>query len=363
MYRMIWHQVFSNYGNLHFKPNGRTEKIAIKQNISGKGIRVEFSNKYDQTAMSVIRASVATNPQMANARPLTLNKQAAFEIPAGQSLWSDLTTIDVPLKSTLYFQLEIRNDVNDLATSAHNFSTQIFETNILDFGMNYVYGMTSVAILTETSGHTIAFFGDSLTNQGYYADNATKGLYDHIEGVTTINEGISGNRLLLPGTSDSEWNASFGPPAVERFSQMVRYRPDVAVILIGDNDLYQVGSDNRTEMPTATKMITALKCILNEAVVAGLTPILVTLTPFKGAISNGKAAWSEEKEIIRKAVNQWIRQKNLMIDLDRFVRDAADPRKLAEQYDSGDHLHFSETGGAAIGAYMAKEISELLKEE
>lgn len=362
MYRMIWHQVFSNYGNLHFKPNGRTEKITIKQNISGKGVRVEFSNKYDQAAMSVIRASVTTNPQMVNASPITLNNQATFEIPAGQSLWSDLAILDVPLKSALYFELEIRNDVNDLATSANNYSTQIFETNIHDFGMNYVYGMTSVSILTEKSGSTVAFFGDSLTNQGYYADNATKGLYDHIDGITTINEGISGNRLLLPGTSDSEWNAGFGEPAVERFSQLVRYRPDAAVVLIGNNDLYQVGAENRNELPTAAQMIAALSRIVNEATVAGITPILVTLTPFKGAISDEKEAWSKEKEAIRSEANQWIRQKNLMIDLDCFVRDASDPEKLAEQYDLGDHLHFSEKGGAAIGTYMAKEISELLKE-
>lgn len=361
MYRLIWHQVFSNYGNLHFKPNGRTEKIAIKQNLSGKGVRVEFSNKYDHDTMKVIRAQVSTDPNMAKASLLTLDNQSTFEIPGGQSLWSDLAQLEVPHKSSLYFELEIANESNDLATSAHNFSTKIFETNITDFGMNYIYGITSIALQTEDRGATVVFFGDSLTNQGYYTDAATRWLYEHLEGVTAINQGISGNRLLLPGTSDSEWRNSFGQPAVERFKQLVSYHPDVAVILIGDNDLYQVGAENKEELPTTNQMKAAYTRIVNEALAAGIAPILVTLTPFKGAMSDEKEAWSPEKEVIRREVNQWIRQSKGMIDLDCFVRATSDPRKLAEEYDSGDHLHFSEKGGAKIGEFIAKQLSEFVK--
>lgn len=360
---MIWHQVFSNYGNLNFKPNDRIEKMTIKQNISGKGARVEFSNKYDHESMKVIRARISTDPEMVNASPITLNNQDSFEIPAGQSLWSDFSKIDVPLKSSLYLELEIKNNSNHLATSAHTFSDKIFQTNVADFDMNFVYGITTVALLTETKGITVAFFGDSLTNQGYYTDSATQWLYDHMEGVTAINEGISGNRLLLPGTSDSEWNNSFGQAAVERFSHLVNYRPDVVVVMIGDNDLYQVGATNMDELPTAIKAITALERIKNETIVAGIQPILVTLTPFKGAVSREVEAWSPEKELIREEINRWIRKNEKMIDLDQYVCDRSDPCRLAEYYDSGDHLHFSEEGGTKIGAYMAEQIAELLKIE
>lgn len=361
MYRLIWHQVFSDFGNLHFRPNGRTEKIAIKQNLSGKGVRVEFSNKYDHVAMQVIRARVSTAPDMANARLLTLDNQTTFEISGGQSLWSDLTQLEVPHKSSLYFELEIANETNDLSTSAHDFSTQIYQTNITDFGMNYVYGITSIALQTEDRGSTVAFFGDSLTNQGYYTDGATRWLYGHLEGVTAINQGISGNRLLLPGTSNSEWKNSFGQPAVDRFKHLVSYHPDVAVILIGNNDLYQVGSKNKEELPTANQMKAAYTRIINEALAAGITPILVTLTPFEGALSGEENAWSPDKEAIRREINQWLRQGEGTIDLDRFVRDASDPRKLAEAFDSGDHLHFSEKGGKKIGEFIAKQLSEFIK--
>lgn len=363
MYRTIWHQVFSNYGNLHFKPNGRTEKITIKQNLSGKGIRVEFSNRYDREEMKVIRAKVATNPDMDKACQLTLNNQTTFEIPGGHALWSDCAKIDVPLRSTLYFELEIANSSNDLATSAHNFSHGVFETNVTDFGMNYIYGITSIALQTEEAGSTIAFFGDSLTNQGYYTDAATEWLANHVDGITTINEGISGNRLLLPGTSDSEWNNSFGRPAVDRFKELIRYQPNAVVVLIGDNDLYQADAEHTYEMPAPTEMKTALSCIINEALVAGITPVLVTLTPFKGALAKEKEAWSQEKEALRNELNQWIRQNKWMIDLDYFVRDKAEPSKLAEEYDSGDHLHFSKTGGKKIGNYLAKQVYELLQRE
>ncbi|WP_427814721.1 GDSL-type esterase/lipase family protein (plasmid) [Enterococcus sp. 22-H-5-01] len=362
MYQLIWHQVFSNYHNLSFAPNNRTETLRIKQNLSGDGVRVEFSNRYDKESMKMKWAKVSTDPQMANAIFLTLNKEQAFAIPAGQSGWSDVAEINVPAKANIYIALEVMNEANNLATSAHSFSDQIFQTNIDDFSTNFVYGITSVALQTEKHGVTIGFFGDSLTNQGYYADAATISLYENLEGVSAINEGISGNRLLLPGTSQSEWKDSFGQSAVERFSHLVKYHPDAAVVLIGDNDLYQVGTDNQAEMPTAVQMITALQRIKNEATVSGILPIFVTLTPFKDALSGEKEAWSSEKETIRNQVNDWIREQKNRIDLDRFTKDVSDSRKLAPQFDSGDHLHFSISGGKLIGSFMAEQIIHLLKE-
>lgn len=361
MYRMIWHQVFSNYKNLNFKPNSRIGRISIKQNLSGRGVRVEFSNKYDQETMWIIKARVSIDSKMHHSIPLTLNDQQTFEVPAGQSLWSDLSKIDVPLKSSLYLEFEIKNKSNNLASSAHTFSNKIFKTNIDDFGTNYVYGVTSVAIQTEETGITVGFFGDSLTNQGYYADSASEWFYENVAGASTINEGISGNRLLLSGTSDSEWSDSFGQPAVERFGDLVKYQPDIAVVLIGDNDLYQVGFDNLNEMPKTTSVITALKRIKNQAIVANITPILVTLTPFKGALSGNNEAWTLGKEIVRNEVNDWIRKEKMMIDLDKFVRNENDQRKLSEQFDSEDHLHFSKSGGKLIGEFMAKQIVNLLE--
>ena len=141
----------------------------------------------------------------------------------------------------------------------------------------------------------------------------------------------------------------------------MKYQPDIAVVLIGDNDLYQVGFDNLNEMPKTTSVITALKRIKNQAIVANITPILVTLTPFKGALSGNNEAWTAGKEIVRNEVNDWIRKEKMMIDLDKFVRDENDQRKLSEQFDSEDHLHFSKSGGKIIGEFMAKQIVNLLE--
>jgi lysophospholipase L1-like esterase len=52
-------------------------------------------------------------------------------------------------------------------------------------------------------------------------------------------------------------------------------------------------------------------------------------------------------------VNAWIRGGGAfagVIDFDEAVRDPADPRRLAAAHDTGDHLHLTPTGYAALAA-------------
>lgn len=362
MKAITWHQVFSDYGNLKFQPNGNVEKIRIKQNLAADGVCIELSNRFDEAPLMIKRLVIATNSAMENSQAVTLNANKAFVVPGKQALWTDFIVMEIPENSHLYLEFEAENKPNQLASSAHNFSETLFQTTA-EFGLNYLYGITSIALHVNQPVITIGFFGDSLTNQGFYTDAATDWLYQRFRHLSTINEGISGNRLLLKGTSDSEWNASFGQPAVTRFREFVTYQPTVIVILVGLNDLYQADQEeNPAEMPTFQKLIEAFVRMKNEASVANILPILVTWTPFKGAMSGEKPAWTKEKEQIRCQVNQWIRAQAPMIDLATFVQDQLESEKLAEAFDSGDHLHFSKEGGSIIGAFMAEEITKLLKE-
>jgi lysophospholipase L1-like esterase len=50
-------------------------------------------------------------------------------------------------------------------------------------------------------------------------------------------------------------------------------------------------------------------------------------------------------------VNEYIRTSHVfdaVIDFDAVVRDPADPRRINPAYDSGDHLHPSDTGYHAM---------------
>jgi len=60
-----------------------------------------------------------------------------------------------------------------------------------------------------------------------------------------------------------------------------------------------------------------------------------------------------EGETIRQTVNQWIRTSKTLdgvIDFDKAAQDPANPSRFLSKYDSGDHLHPSDQGFAAMGA-------------
>ena len=63
--------------------------------------------------------------------------------------------------------------------------------------------------------------------------------------------------------------------------------------------------------------------------------------------------FSPEKEVIRKAVNEWIRTSHAfdgVIDFDKALQDPAHPDQMLPAYDSGDHLHPRDSGYKAMAA-------------
>ena len=75
-----------------------------------------------------------------------------------------------------------------------------------------------------------------------------------------------------------------------------------------------------------------------------------TVLPFEG--SAYPACYSEEKEIVREAVNAWMKTAKAcdgVIDFDAVVRDPAHTRALQKEYDSGDHLHPNSLGHRKMG--------------
>ena len=82
-----------------------------------------------------------------------------------------------------------------------------------------------------------------------------------------------------------------------------------------------------------------------------------TLTP-----SLGWPGFTLATEAERQKVNEWIRSSgafDAFIDFDAAIRDPRNPSLLAPQYDSGDHLHPSDAGAAA----MARAADRVLRRQ
>jgi lysophospholipase L1-like esterase len=78
-----------------------------------------------------------------------------------------------------------------------------------------------------------------------------------------------------------------------------------------------------------------------------------TLTPFEGALPGTPLAnyYQPDKDVLRRQVNEWIRHSGVfdaVIDFDAALRDPTQPTRIAERYDSGDHLHPGDEGNRAM---------------
>lgn len=362
MKNLAWHQVFSNYHNIGFQPNDKTAHFRIKQNLTGTRIQVELSNEFDAAPLTIEGIKVSLFSDFNQSLALTFEGKRAFEIPAGEHLWTDLMDFTVPKGHDLYFELSVRNETNLLATSANLLSRELVTTDI-QADCTFLYGLTSVKLDTENQAFSIGFFGDSLTNQGHFSDATLLKLYQKELNVTGFNAGISGNRLLLAGTSDSQWRDSFGDAAIKRFNKdVVTYQPDMVVGLMGVNDLFHPGTGSALdELPTAEEMIAGLQQLLNEAAAHGIRYVPLTLPPFAGSINREIVSWSKEKEAIRFEVNTWLRTLPDTIDVAGLLEDPNDSTKLKETFDCGDHLHFSKSGGQVLGVFLANQLQPMIK--
>ncbi|WP_047998568.1 GDSL-type esterase/lipase family protein [Lactiplantibacillus herbarum] len=361
MEKIAWHQVFSNYQNLNFRPNQHVEHLHIRQNLAGTAIRLELSNRFDAVPLIIDNLRISLNPDFNDATSVTLNHQSSFTIPAHQQLWTDKVPFQIQRDNALYVELSAHNETNTLATAAGVFSNNIAQSN-LKLNGNFIYGVSSIAFETAQQPFTVAFFGDSLTNQAYFTDQVLTNLYQTTPNLSGFNAGIAGNRLLRSGTGTSQWTPSFGPAGVQRFrNDVISYQPNLIISLIGINDLVHPGTNSPlSELPTASQMIAGYQQLANEAAVHNIPLVMLTITPFANTLNADLPAWSPEKEQIRQQVNQWLLANIPTIDLASFVADPAAKQTLAANLDSGDHLHFSELGGIQIGNWLTNQLQSYL---
>jgi lysophospholipase L1-like esterase len=93
-----------------------------------------------------------------------------------------------------------------------------------------------------------------------------------------------------------------------------------------------------------------MKQMIERAHERGLKIFGGTITPFEIAATPGY--FTPEKEVKRKAVNQWIRTGGAfdgVVDFEKAVRDPGHPDRMLAEYDSGDHLHPGDAGYKVMG--------------
>lgn len=349
-----------------------TLRQIVRTTISGKVVRVRFSNEFGETSLKIGAASIALSAgggivQPNTIRPLTFGGKDSITIPPGAPAVSDPVLFDLPASSDLAISIYLPDATPSttyhytglhttyLSTSGNHTNDEVFATAAMS--SNY-YFLTGVSVLGSKIRASIAAFGNSIAD-GYnstvdankawpsvLAARLQNGLF--FKHLSVLNCGISGNRIL---------NDQIGPNALSRMDRDVLRQPGLKYIIfmMGINDIgFSGGALGFPPQPvTADEIIDGQRQVIARAHESGYKIFGATLTPTKGvgAILGGTYD-TPEGEAKRQAVNNWIRtggEYDGVIDFDKVIRDPSDTLRILPEYDSGDHLHPNDAGYEAMG--------------
>jgi lysophospholipase L1-like esterase len=345
----------------------QTLRQIVHISIGGDWLRVRFSNRFGTVPLVIDAASIGIQDIGAavvpgSLRELTFGGEASVAIAAGAKVLSDPVELTVADEADLAVSLYVSEN-NTGGSTMHSLAWQTsYISPAGDFTADEVmavadtttswFWLTGVEVLAKRKTYAVVTFGDSITEgccdfsnvdtNTRYPDELARRLLSRYKGkVAVLNEGISGNRIL---------NDFFGPNAQVRLDPDVLTQSGVThvILLEGINDI-GFGAFNPAFAVDANEIIAGYKQIIERAHAMGLKILFGTLLPYYEA-----GYFSEAGEAKRQAVNEWIRTSNLhdgVVDFDEAMRDPSQPGpypSLLPAYDSGDNLHPSAAGYAAM---------------
>ena len=298
-------------------------------------------------------------------RALMFNGKPSVTIPQGAQIMSDPVDLEVPQLGDLAISVYIPGDSGQLTMHATGLHTSyIVKGNMVaEPALNEVtttrswYWISAVDVMASTDAAAIVAFGDSITDGATSTNDADKSYPSQLAArilatpgspkLAVVNQGISGNRLLVDGA---------GVNALARFDRDVIGLAGVKwlMILEGINDIGQTTSTRGNGPPpspvTAEDLIVPIKQMIDRAHTHGIKVIGCTLTPYEGA-----GYYSEKGEEVRQAMNRWIRTSgafDAVVDFDKATQDTTNAKTFKAPYNNTDHLHPNDAGYKA----MADEV-------
>ena len=347
----------------------QTLRMTMRASLGGKELRVRISNAYGRRPLDLGGAHIALRESGAaivpgSDRELRFGGAPTATIAAGAVLFSDPVALDLPpladLAVSLYLPGEVPNDfqitgryarqTNYVSPPGDFTAARVMPIASLTSDWFFVCG---VDVLAGAEAAGVVTLGDSLTDGNIstmdafcrWPDQLARRLAQRHGGrpIAVMNQGLGGNRILYDIRGDS---------GLRRFDRDVLAQPGVThvIVMLGTNDLRNRWKKPEEE-PTAAQMIAGLQQMAVRAHVRGLGIIGATLTPF-GNETYMANAWNPQREEVRLAVNEWIREGGAfdgVADFDRALRDPEQPTQMLARYDCGDGLHPSDLGYNTMG--------------
>jgi lysophospholipase L1-like esterase len=325
---------------------GATVRQDIVPNSSGRRLRVRMTNALGITPLTFRSASIQVGGRTL---PLRFGGRAGATLPAGADLTSD--PVRTPVRAFQPIAVDIRYGAG-ASPAAHLLTVTAYYPD----GQTRTGRGPALAAAVEVDralpGPVIVAFGDSITEGARATPQSFTGWPERFaarlatlprhRGWSVVNAGIHGNRLLRDGA---------GPSALARFDRDVVAVAGVGAVIVleGINDLGWGNARPASDGPvTATDIIAAYRQLIDRGHAADLRMIGATLLPYRGSVYFTPAG-----EDVRRTVNHWIRTSrsfDSVVDFEQAMADPDDRTRLDPTKDSGDHLHPSDAGYAAMAA-------------
>lgn len=361
---------------------GRTLRQIVYPTVAGRAVRVRVSNAYGSTPLVIDALRIGRSAGGAAVRdgvsaPVTFGGRPGVEVAPGQERDSDPVAFEVaagePYALSLYIGARQRMSVWHRVANQSNYvsvpGNHAADSGAQAFRVRFTQSawVTELAVESpEPPAGAVVAIGDSITdglrsslNQNRRWPDALARRVSALGGrpVGVVNLGISGNRLL----SDSP---CYGEALEKRFARDALSRTGVraAVLLIGINDINFAAMPPRAGLDcdaphtqvSAAALISGYRRLIAAAHEHGVALYGATLTP---------AGLPPAREAIRVAVNEWIRTSRAfdgVVDFDAALRDPARPGVLQRRFDSGDGIHPSDAGYAAMADAVPQAWLEAL---
>lgn len=349
---------------------GITLRYPITMCFSGCRLRFRFSNLTGTEDVTITKAFVAN----ADGVPvsITFGGNDSLTMNPGTECESDEISFDVvagdQIYVSMYFAGYTQMNAGTLITgplSKGKYSYGDFadcKELPLDLTRNtsWFYFLNTIDILTEEKNRALICYGDSITAQSWPDYLTLRTRDNNYNNVSIIRRAVSGTRILRQ--YDCITYQAYGLKGATRFPIEMNVAGASAVIIQhGINDIiHPVGVDVNpfrpwSDMPTCENLIDGTtKIYVEHARRLGLKVWSGTLLPIYGW-----RTYSDDREKLRQEFNKWLRESDVFdgcVDFDKAVRDTHDERMFADGFDSGDHLHPSETAYKT----MAEAVPDIL---
>ena len=364
----------------------QTLRLVLVPELSGNSLRVRISNRWGEQALRIGAAGVAAAgpdgsimapPSAGDGRggqgartpapaALRFGGHTQVVIAPHAEIWSD--PLPWPVRAGRALAISLYLPRPTLPGTWHRLASQV---QFISRPGNHVADRSGAAFPTRITSYlwldrvdlrprapsgALVAIGDSITDGMRSTLNAQRSWpqqlaarlrADGVHDLSVVNAGISGGRLL----SDS---ACWGPPLAQRFGRdaLSVASARAVVVLIGINDIDFAHTPPRRGLDCdaphlrvdAALLEQGLATLARQAHARGLRAYVGTLTP---------ASLPATSEALRGQLNAWIRSQrdfDGVIDFDAALRDPRHPSRMAPRLDSGDHLHPSDAGYAAMAA-------------